>query len=82
MIGTWEVFLRSLIIWASSMPVTPGIRMSRMSKRELIHEQRKQRLVGGFGFDQPVGRVVQDGFENGEVLWLIVHDQDIDRPVA
>ena len=53
-----------------------------MSKRELIDEQRKQRLVGRFGFDQPVGGVVQDGFENGEVLGLIVHDQNVDRAVA
>ena len=46
---------------------------------EFLGDEREQRLVGGFGPDQPVAGVVQDGFEHGEVLRLIVHDQDVDR---
>src|ERR1700674_4295409 len=34
--------------------------------------------MGGFGPDQPVARVIQDGFEHGEVFRLIVHDQNVD----
>ena len=37
-------------------------------QRELFDDEREQRLVGGFRSDQPVARIVQDGFEHGEIL--------------
>ena len=36
------------------------------------------RLVGGFGPDQPVGGIIKQRFENGEVFRLIIHDHDVD----
>jgi hypothetical protein len=48
----------------------------------LINEQCKQRLIGGFGLDQSVGGIVQDGFKNGEILGLIIDNQDVDRLAA
>ena len=49
---------------------------------EFLGDQRKQRLVGGFGADQAVAGIVQDGFEDGQVLRLVVHEQDVDGLVV
>ena len=38
------------------------------------------RLVGGFGPDRPVGGIIKQCFENGELFRLVIHDQDVDGP--
>ena len=49
---------------------------------EFLDHQREERLFGGFDADQPVARVLQDGFEHGQVSRLIIHEQDIDELVV
>ena len=48
---------------------------------EFLADEREQRLVGGLRAHQPVARVVEDGLEHGQVLRLVVDDQDVDRRV-
>ena len=48
---------------------------------EFMGHEGQERLVGRFGADQAVAGVVENRFEDGEVLRLVVDDQDVDRRV-
>ena len=60
----------------------PGIWMSRTSRANSSATSASSACFGGFGADQAVAGVIQDGFEHGQVLRLIVHEQDVDPFVA
>ena len=45
---------------------------------EFIGKKRKQCLFRRFRPDQPIARGIQDGLQHGEILRLVVHDQNID----
>ena len=78
MIGTCAVFLRSLIICASSNPVMPGHADVENQQCELVGDQREQRLIGRFGADQPVVGIVEYRLEDSEIFRLVVDDQNVD----
>ncbi len=51
-------------------------------KGELLDHQREQCLVRGLGPDEAVAGIGEYRFEDGEVLRLVVHDEDVDRSVG
>ena len=48
---------------------------------EFMSHEGEERLVGRLGADEAVAGIVENRFEDGEVLGLVVDDQDVDRRV-
>ena len=48
-------------------------------QREILGDKGEQRFVGGVGADQPVAGIIQHSFQRGQVLRLVIHEQDVDR---
>jgi hypothetical protein len=49
------------------------------NEREFFLDEQQQCLVGRASLDELVARVVEDRRQCDEILWLVVHEQDIDR---